>query len=41
MAHLIPMTLIPTQEKGQRWKGYYSHCTEGKTKAQNYARIKH
>lgn len=40
-AHLILTTLIPTQEKGQRWNGYYSHSTEGETEAQNYARISH
>lgn len=39
MAYLILTTLKPTQQKGQRWKGYYSHSTEGETEAQNYARI--
>lgn len=25
LAYLVLPTLIPTQEKGQSWKGYYSH----------------
>lgn len=41
MALLLPLTLIPAQEKGQRWTGCYSHSTEEKMKAQNFARIKH
>lgn len=39
IAYLIVTILIPTQEKGQREKGYYSHFTERETEAQNYVNI--
>lgn len=41
IACLLVTTLLPTQEKGHREKGYYSHSIEGETEAQNYVKIKY